>query len=71
MMLRSKFPSCDLIHFAEFRVKLENQQRLIELKRENVEIALEHPDLISANFHRSLGGTRTVNYGQWCSKREF
>jgi quinol monooxygenase YgiN len=61
----------DLIHLAEFRVKPENQQRLIELERENVGIALKHPDLISANFHRSLDGTRTVNYGQWRSLENF
>jgi quinol monooxygenase YgiN len=61
----------DLIHFAQFRVQPENQQRLIELERENVEIALEHPDLISANFHRSLDGTRTANYGQWRSLNNF
>ena len=44
---------------------------MIELERENVVIALEHPDLISANFHRSLDGTRTANYGQWCSLDNF
>lgn len=61
----------DLIHFAEFRVKPEDQQRLIDLERENVEIALEHPDLLSANFHRSLDGIRTANYGQWRSLDNF
>lgn len=61
----------DLIHFAQFRVKPAHQQRLIELECENVEIALEHPDLISANFHRSLDGTRTANYGQWRSLDNF
>lgn len=66
-----KITKGDLIHFAEFRVKPENQQRLIELERENVVIALEHPDLISANFHRSLDGTRTANYGQWRSLDNF
>ncbi|HEY9847785.1 MAG TPA: antibiotic biosynthesis monooxygenase [Candidatus Caenarcaniphilales bacterium] len=66
-----KISKGDLIHFAEFRVKPENQQRLIELERENSIIALEHPDLISANFHRSLDGTRTANYGQWCSLDNF
>jgi quinol monooxygenase YgiN len=40
-----------LIHLAEFRVKPENQQRLVELERENVAIGLQHPDLLSANFH--------------------
>lgn len=57
----------DRIHFAEFRVTPENQPRLIDLEQQNVEIALEHPDLISANFHRSLDGTRTANCGQWRS----
>ncbi len=60
-----------LIHLAEFRVKPENQQRLVELERENVAIGLQHPDLLSANFHRSLDGTRTVNYGQWRSLDNF
>ena len=60
-----KITTGDRIHFAEFRVKPENQQRLIDLERENVVLALEHPDLISANFHRSIDGTRTANYGQW------
>ncbi|HCF28124.1 MAG TPA: antibiotic biosynthesis monooxygenase [Cyanobacteria bacterium UBA11049] len=55
----------DLIHFAEFLVKPENQQRLIELERSNVGLALEHPDLVSVNFHRTLDGTRTANYGKW------
>ncbi len=66
-----KITKGDLIHFAEFRVKPEFQQHLIELERENVLIALEHPDLISANFHRSLDGTRTANYGQWHSLDNF
>lgn len=66
-----KIAKGDRIHFAEFRVKPEHQQQLIDLERENVEIALEHPDLISANFHRSLDGTRTANYGQWRSLDNF
>jgi quinol monooxygenase YgiN len=66
-----KITKGDLIHLAEFRLKPEQQQHLIELERENVVIALEHPDLISANFHRSLDGTRTANYGQWRSLDNF
>ena len=66
-----KITTGDRIHFAEFRVQPENQQRLIDLERENVVIALQHPDLISANFHRSLDGTRTANYGQWRSLENF
>jgi quinol monooxygenase YgiN len=60
-----------LCHIAEFRMKPENQSRLVELERENVGIAMEHPDLLSATFHRSLDGTRTVNYGQWQSFDRF
>lgn len=66
-----KIAKGDRIHFALFKVEPANQQRLIELERENVEIALEHPDLVSANFHRSLDGTRTANYGQWRSLDNF
>jgi quinol monooxygenase YgiN len=66
-----KIAQGDLVHFAEFRVKPEHQQQLIDLERENVMIALQHPDLISANFHRSLDGTRTANYGQWRSLANF
>lgn len=66
-----KITQGDRIHFAEFRVQPENQQRLIDLERKNVLIALEHPDLISATFHRSIDGTRTVNYGQWRSLDRF
>lgn len=60
-----------LIHLAEFDVKPENQQRLVQLEREYVGIGLQHPDLMSANFHRSLDGTRTTNYGQWRSLDNF
>lgn len=66
-----KISQGDLIHLGEFRVKPENQQRLVELEQENVLIALEHPDLLSANFHRSLDGTRTMNYGQWRTLENF
>jgi len=60
-----------LIHLAEFRVKPENQMRLVELEREYVGIGLQNPGLISANFHRSLDGVHNVNYGQWRSFADF
>ncbi len=28
-------------------------------------LALRHPDLLAVNFHHSLDGTRTMNYGLW------
>jgi quinol monooxygenase YgiN len=60
-----------LIHLAEFRVKPENQQRLVELEREYVGVGLQNPGLLSANFHRSFDGTHNVNYGQWRSIADF
>ena len=60
-----------LIHLAEFRVKPENQQRLVDLEKEYVELGLQNPGLMSANFHRSLDGVHTVNYGQWRSFADF
>ena len=55
-------------HFAEFRMQPENQPRMIELAGENVGKAMELPGLVSANFHRSLDGTRVINYGQWSNQ---
>lgn len=60
-----------LIHLAEFRVKPENQQQLVELEKEYVGVGLQNPGLMSANFHRSLDGVHTVNYGQWRSFADF
>lgn len=60
-----------LIHLAEFRVKPENQQQLVELEREYVGVGLQNPGLMSANFHRSLDGFHTVNYGQWRTFANF
>ena len=57
-----------ITHFAEFRMPPENQPRMVELAKENVGKAMELPGLISANFHRSLDGTRVINYGQWLDR---
>ncbi|MEH2279555.1 MAG: antibiotic biosynthesis monooxygenase family protein [Nostoc sp.] len=54
-----------LTYFAEFRMKPENQQRMVDLVKEEVVITMQQPGLISANFHRSQDGTRVINYGQW------
>ena len=54
-----------LTHFAEFGMPAENQPRMVELAKEHVKSAMEQPGLISATFHRSLDGTRVINYGQW------
>lgn len=57
-----------IYHFAEFRMQPENQPKMIELAKENVGKAMKLPGLVSANFHRSLDGTRVINYGQWSDK---
>ncbi len=57
-----------IYHFAEFRMQPENQPRMVELAQENVGKAMKLPGLVSANFHRSLDGTRVINYGQWSDK---
>ncbi len=61
-----------LTHFAEFRMKPENQPRLVELEKEYIVKSFkDNSGLVSANFHRSLDGTRTINYGQWVNKEAF
>jgi quinol monooxygenase YgiN len=52
-------------HFAEFSMQPENQPKMVELAKEHLKPAMEQPGLISATFHRSLDGTRVINYGQW------
>jgi quinol monooxygenase YgiN len=57
-----------IVHIAEFRMQLENQSKMVELAKEHIKPAMEQPGLISATFHRSLDGTRVINYGQWANK---
>lgn len=54
-----------ITHFAEFRMPPENQPQMMILAAENVGKAMKLDGLLSANFHRSLDGTRVINYGQW------
>lgn len=42
---------------------------MIELAKEHIKPAMEQPGLISATFHRSLDGTRVINYGHWQDKK--
>lgn len=53
------------VHFAEFRMPVDNQPRMVELAKEHVGPAMSLEGLVSANFHRSLDGERVINYGQW------
>lgn len=54
-----------LVHFAEFHMIPENQDRMVALAKENIRPAMKIPGLLTATFHRSLDGTRVINYGQW------
>ena len=60
-----------IAHFAEFRMQPENQPRMIELAQDNVGKAMKLPGLVSANFHRSLDGTRVINYGHWYDRESI
>ena len=54
-----------LVHFAEFRMMPENQKQMVKLAEKNIHPAMKIPGLLTATFHRSLDGTRVLNYGQW------
>jgi quinol monooxygenase YgiN len=55
-----------------FTVAPENQQRLIDLLVEATEGVINaQPGFISANLHKSLDGTRVVNYAQWRSREDL
>lgn len=55
-------------HFAEFSMTPDKQSRMVELAKEHIKPAMKQPGLVSATFHRSLDGTRVINYGHWENK---
>jgi len=55
-----------------FTVAPEKQQDLVDLLTEATQKTMRHlPGFISANIHRSLDGSKVVNYAQWKSKADF
>ena len=55
-----------------FTVRPENQQKLVDLLVEATDKTMRKlPGFLSASIHRSLDGTRVVNYAQWRSKTDF
>ena len=55
-----------------FTVDPKNQERLVELWQEGTDEVMRHlPGFISANVHRSLDGTKVINYAQWESVGAF
>lgn len=55
-----------------FAVKPEDQNRLVTLLVEATEKTMKTlPGFVSANIHRSLDGTKVINYAQWRSHADF
>ncbi len=53
-----------------FTVAREDQQRLIDCwQRATEEVMSRLPGFISANIHRSVDGTKVVNYAQWRGRK--
>lgn len=55
-----------------FTVEPEDQQRLVDLLVQATETVInKQPGFVSANLHKSLDGTKVVNYAQWRSLEAF
>ncbi|MBW4562895.1 MAG: antibiotic biosynthesis monooxygenase [Mojavia pulchra JT2-VF2] len=50
-----------------FTIEATKQQALIDHLKIHTETIRKQPGFITANFHRSLDGTRVINYVQWTS----
>jgi heme-degrading monooxygenase HmoA len=50
----------------------DNQQRLVQAWQRGTDELMRYlPGFISANIHRSLDGTKVINYAQWVSREAF
>lgn len=55
-----------------FEVKPEDQPKLVNLLVDATQQTMRHlPGFISANIHKSVDGTRVINYAQWRSREDF
>ena len=55
-----------------FSVAPENQEKLLDMLIEATQQTMRHlPGFVSANFHRSLDGTKVINYAQWRTQEDF
>jgi len=55
-----------------FTVEPDNQQRLVDVLVEGIRKTINTlPGFVSANIHKSLDGTRVVNYAQWENREAF
>ena len=69
-IIRADAPVVTLINV--FTVDPADQHRLVELWQRATDEVMRHlPGFVSANVHRSLDGTKVVNYAQWESQDAF
>jgi len=55
-----------------FTVEPARQQQLIDLLVRVTEVTMRKlPGFVSANIHKSVDGTRVVNYAQWRSREDY
>ena len=55
-----------------FTVEPERQQRLVDLLIEATRtVVRDEPGFVSANIHKSVDGTKVVNYAQWRRQADF
>lgn len=55
-----------------YEVAPEKQTELVQRLVDATEKVMRHqPGFVSVNIHRSVDGTRVVNYAQWASKEDF
>lgn len=61
-----------LINFGIFKLKNPaDQPRFLEATREAVGLVAGQAGLVTTHFHRSLDGSRAINYGLWSSQEEY
>jgi hypothetical protein len=55
-----------------FTVEPERQAALVDLLADaTIAVINRFPGYVSANIHRSLDGTKVVNYAQWCRVEDY
>jgi quinol monooxygenase YgiN len=53
-----------------FETTPEQQQQVVDSWLRAVELSQNDPGIIAAALHKSLDGTRVINYAQWRSKAD-
>ena len=68
--IRAEDPVMVLIN--AFTCEPRNQQQLVEAWQRGTDKVMRYlPGFISANIHRSLDGTKVINYAQWANREAF